>query len=224
MTGTSSRGTSTPRSPRATITASTSGRMPLQVRHDLRALQLGDDRNVGALVVEELPHFLDVGGGADEGDRHVVHRLLDAEAQILPVLLGQARHRHRQPRERHPLVIATPRRPTTTRHSHLAVLHLLHDELDHPVVHPDRIAGPQRREELGMVQRAARGGALHGRGRSARSARPASSMACPPTKVPSRTLGPWRSWRMVIGRPHRPPPPGSRGSPRRARRGCRARS
>ena len=32
MTGTSSSGTSTPRSPRATITASTSGRMPLQVR------------------------------------------------------------------------------------------------------------------------------------------------------------------------------------------------
>ena len=86
MIGTSSSGTSTPRSPRATITASTRGRTPWQVGHDLGPLELGDDRDVGALVVEELADLLDVGRGAHEGDGHVVHALLDPEAEVLAVL------------------------------------------------------------------------------------------------------------------------------------------
>ena len=60
---------------------------------------------------EELADLLDVGGRAHEGDRHVVHAVLDAEAQVLAVLVGEARHRQRQPRQRHALVVARPRRP-----------------------------------------------------------------------------------------------------------------
>ena len=63
MTGTSSSGTSTPRSPRATITASTSVEDAGQVGHDLRALELGHDGHVGAVLAEELP---DLGMSAAE--------------------------------------------------------------------------------------------------------------------------------------------------------------
>ncbi len=108
--------------------------------------------------MEELAHLLDVGGGAHERDRHVVHALLDAEAEVLAVLGRQARHRHRQPREGHALVVgdgAAGDHPA----AHLAVLDRLHHQLDHAVIHPHRIARAQRGEKLGMVERAARGGA-----------------------------------------------------------------
>src|SRR6202022_4261088 len=110
-------------------------------------------------VVEELAHLLDVGGRAHERDRDVVDALLDAEAEILAILRGQAGHRHCQPRERDALVVgdhAARDDPAAD----LAAVDRLHRELDHAVVHPHRITRPEGGEELGVVERAARGGAL----------------------------------------------------------------
>jgi hypothetical protein len=167
-----------------------------QVGDDLRALELRDDGQARPLLEEELAHLLDVGGRAHERHGDVVHAVLDPEAEIVLVLGRETGNRQRQPRQRHTLVVGhdSAGRDAAVR---LARLHALDDELDRPVVHPDLVAGLERGEELRVVEQPAAGP----RTVSAVSTKgsPERSMARPPTKVPSLTLGPWRSWMMVTG-------------------------
>ena len=67
--GTSSSGSSTPRSPRATMKRVEGVDDLVEVLHGLRLLDLGDDRDPAALLVHDLVHELDVLGAADEGQR-----------------------------------------------------------------------------------------------------------------------------------------------------------
>ena len=127
----------------------------------LVALELGDERDPRAERREIVTDLGDVGRRADERHGHEVDAVLDAEAKVLAVLVRQARRRERDARERDALVVAD-----APAHDHAADDLLrrgpLDAELEHPVVHPDLVAGPDVREVLGVVQRGALGRALHG--------------------------------------------------------------
>ena len=70
---------------------------------------------------------------------------MDAEDEVFPVLVGEARDRQRDVREGDALVIADP--PARDDAAvHLVVASLFHLELDHPVVHQDGVAGLELRE------------------------------------------------------------------------------
>ena len=116
-----------------------------QVGHDLGPLELGDDRDVGALVVEELAHLLDVGGGAHEGDRHVVDACSMPKRRSSRSFAAMHDTGTRQPRERHPLVVgdhAARDDPAAD----LAALHRLHRAAgsSRRPSRPDRPAGARR--------------------------------------------------------------------------------
>ncbi len=70
--GTSSSGSSTPRSPRATMIGVERQHDRLEVVDGLRLLQLGDDRHPAADAVHDLVHQLDVGRRAHERQRDQV--------------------------------------------------------------------------------------------------------------------------------------------------------
>src|SRR5206468_3986225 len=70
------------------------------------AVELGDDRHVGAELAQEVPHLPDVGRRPYEREGDEVDGVLEAEAEVLAVLVGQARNRERHTRERDPLVVA----------------------------------------------------------------------------------------------------------------------
>ena len=130
-----------------------------KVVDDLVALELGDDRQVGALLTQERTHLVDVGGRAHERHGDVIDTLAEPEAQVLAILRRQARHRQGDARQREPLVVAdAPADHHTT--ADLVRRRRLDAELDHPVVHPDLVAGPQVSEVLGMRDRGPLGGAL----------------------------------------------------------------
>ena len=65
--GTSSSGSSTPRSPRATMIASKASMISSRWSTRLRLLDLGDHRDAAALLVHDLVYELDVLGATDEG-------------------------------------------------------------------------------------------------------------------------------------------------------------
>ena len=120
-----------------------------KIGHDLLALELGDDRQIGALVAQEFPHLADVGRGANERDGDEIDALTDAEAEILAVLLGQTRDGQRHARERNALVVAdAPAGDDPAAHGIRG--RLLHAELDHPVIHPDLVTRLQLGQILGM--------------------------------------------------------------------------
>ena len=74
--GTSSTGSATPRSPRATIVPSAAATTSCEVVHALAVLDLGDDRKLGAVAAQQLADALHVLGAAHEGGREVVGALL----------------------------------------------------------------------------------------------------------------------------------------------------
>src|SRR5881296_1600719 len=132
-----------------------------EVQDALVALELGDDRHVGTELAQEVPHLPDVGRRSYERDGDEVNGVLEAEAEVLAVLVGEARNRERHMRERDPLVIADAP-PHDDPAAHLLRRCLFHLELDHAVVHPDLVARADVREVLGVVQRRALRGAHHG--------------------------------------------------------------
>ena len=92
--------------------------------------------------------------------------------------------------------------PAVTRQCTSSGVRRLHDELDHPVVHPDLIAGPEHGEELGMgLSRGAPAVPMHRRRRQREGLAGDERAPAPPSNAPSRTFGPCRSWRIVMGRP-----------------------
>ena len=92
--GTCSSGSSTPRSPRATMMPSKASTMASRSLDRLGLLQLGDDRDLDVLLAHDLAHQLGVVGRADEGQRDEVDAQLQGEAQVLLVLVRQRRDAH----------------------------------------------------------------------------------------------------------------------------------
>ncbi len=88
--GTSSGGSSTPRSPRATITAVGQRQDAVQVVQRLRLLQLGHDPGPAVGDGARLRHVL---RPLHEGQADVVHAVVQGEAQVLVVLLRQRGYR-----------------------------------------------------------------------------------------------------------------------------------
>ena len=103
--GTSSNGSSTPRSPRATMMPSARVGDAVDVAERRVLLDLGDDLRVDALRLDvglrSSPTSL---GAAHERERHEIHILLGREGGVGPVLLGERRGRHVDAGEVHPLV------------------------------------------------------------------------------------------------------------------------
>ena len=103
--GTCSSGISTPRSPRATMSAVERVDDRLERGHRLRLLDLRDDRAVHPHLVHDLVDQLDVVGRAHERQRDHVDPEPQREAQVVGVLLGQRRHAHRDVGQRDALVV-----------------------------------------------------------------------------------------------------------------------
>ena len=101
ISGTSSKGSSTPRSPRATMMASEASRMPHRflsaVSFSIFATSLTPARH-------QLPQLLDIFRPPDEGKRDVVHSQRRRLADVFHVLLGERGRAHLDPRQVHPLV------------------------------------------------------------------------------------------------------------------------
>ena len=57
------------------------------------------------LLPHDVAHQFDVLRRADERQRHVVHRQVQREAQVVDVLVRQRRHADRHPGQRQPLVV-----------------------------------------------------------------------------------------------------------------------
>ena len=88
--GTFSSGISTPRSPRATISASARSRMSVETRNRLRLFDLGHHRRASA---RDLLGFGDVLRPLDEGQRHPVDAGIESRFEIGEILRRQRRHR-----------------------------------------------------------------------------------------------------------------------------------
>ena len=99
--GTSSIGSSTPRSPRATITASVTSQDLLDVLHGRLRLDLRHDRD-GALA-HQRPQLLHVLGVAHERLRHQVDAQVERAAEPLAVALGDRRQAETLGGDVHPL-------------------------------------------------------------------------------------------------------------------------
>jgi hypothetical protein len=107
---------------------------------------------VGAVGVEERPYLADVRLRPHERHRDEIDPLVDAEDEIFPVLVGEARDGQRDVREGDALVIADP--PTRDDAAvHLVVASLLYHERDHPVVHQDGVTGLELRQAFGRGHR-----------------------------------------------------------------------
>ena len=91
--GTCSSGISTPRSPRATITASETARMSSRRCDRLRLLDLGHHQRA---VAGDLLHLDDVLGALDERECDPVDALLQRRGEIGAVLVGHRRGRDRR--------------------------------------------------------------------------------------------------------------------------------
>ena len=103
--GTCSSGSSTPRSPRATMIAVEGLDDRLEVLDRLRLLQLRDDGDGDVLLPHDVADQLDVVGRADEGQRDEVHAQVQGEAQVLLVLVRQRGHAHGDAGQRQALVV-----------------------------------------------------------------------------------------------------------------------
>ena len=90
ISGTSATPISTPRSPRATMTASVSARISSQRVDRLGLLDLRDHARARAGVLDQLAQIADVGRGADERERDVVDVELEREVEVLEVLAASA--------------------------------------------------------------------------------------------------------------------------------------
>ena len=99
--GTSSNGSSTPRSPRATMTASVASRMAAEVQEGGVLLDLGDQLDP---LRDQRPELGQVLRAPHEGHADVVHPERHRVLHVLPVLLGHRRGAHVHPGEVHPLV------------------------------------------------------------------------------------------------------------------------
>ena len=164
VAGTSSIGSSMPRSPRATmIPLVAAATMRLGLLGGLRLLDLGDQRDVGVALGESLDHRLEVLGRADERDGEQVDLVVDREVDPAQVVGAGGRHARAAARQVDALVGGD----ATARLDHAA--DLLAVDLERAQAHPavgqeDRIAlvhcrgeaVPADREQFARADRALR--------------------------------------------------------------------
>ncbi len=100
--GTSSGGSSTPRSPRATITASDSARMASRFSQRLRLLQLGHDPGAAGGDRLRLRHIL---RPLHEREADVVGAVVEREGEVVAVLRRQRRDRQHHVGHVHALAV-----------------------------------------------------------------------------------------------------------------------
>ncbi len=137
------------------------GRISREIADDLVPLELGHDGHLRPQLAQEGPHLLDVGRRADERHGHEVDALLDPEAQIRAILLGQARRGKRHARHGHALVIAeAPAHQDPA--ADLASIHRLDPQLHEAVVHEDLVARAHLTQRLGGHDRGALDRPHHG--------------------------------------------------------------
>ena len=98
--GTAAGPISTPRSPRATITASEALTIASSSSMRLGLLDLRDHERRRAGAVQELAQRADVPGRADERERDVVDSDRERELEVGEILLGQRGDRERRARGR----------------------------------------------------------------------------------------------------------------------------
>ena len=106
--GTSSSGSSTPRSPRATMIASNASTIASRLSMASGFSSLAMTGHPAADAVHHLVHQFDVGGRADERQRDQVDAEAQRELEVVDVLLGQRRARRRScPGSEMPLLLLT---------------------------------------------------------------------------------------------------------------------
>ena len=143
--GTSSSGSSTPRSPRATMMPSKAAMISARLLDRLGLLDLGDDRQPHADLVHDRVDVVDVLGRADEGQRDHVGAQAQRPAQVVLVLLGQGRDAHGDAGQVDALVVATTVPPSTTSVQDVGVGDLDGPQRDLAVVDEQHVAGRARR-------------------------------------------------------------------------------
>ena len=213
MPGTFSSGISTPRSPRATISASVKSMISASRVDRLRLLDLGHH---GGAAARDLLRLRDVLGPLDEGERDPV------DAGVERRLRDRSGPCRSAPRTA--IVVSgrlTPLRseslpPTSTRVTARLRRGLGRDEPHLAVVEQQRVAGLERREDFRMRQVHARRVARRRDRRRARRSRPSSSITGSPGEGADAQLRPLQVGEdadrpaVLASRP--------RGSPRRSSR------
>ena len=145
--GTRSSGISSPRSPRATITASHDVEDLVEVFERLRPFEFRDQRHVrGVRVGDQLARLTDVGGALHEAERDHVDAERQPEVQILDVLRRNRRRRQRDTRRVDPFVLADLAALDDGRLDPGAV-GAVDTQLDAAVREQQPIAGPDRARE-----------------------------------------------------------------------------
>ena len=153
QTGTFSAPTSTPRSPRATMTPSAAANDRVQLLEGMGVLDLGDDPDSGCARLKLAAHEPNIADVAYERHRQIVEPLLDGEGDVGAVLVRERRQAQRHARHVHP---CTAREQTATPHLRVdqGVAAADHFELDLPIAEEDAIAGPNvHRQALGSRSR-----------------------------------------------------------------------
>ena len=143
---------STPRSPRATITASASSEHLVERLDRLRLLDLRDHAGGRAVLADDRLQVAHVGGRAHERERDEVDAETERELEVVEVLLRERRDRHRHAGQVDALVrlhLAADDDPTAG----APLLDLLHGEPDEAVVDQDVVARPQHLADHGRRDR-----------------------------------------------------------------------
>ena len=156
--GTAERPISTPRSPRATITASAALTIVVELLERLGLLDLGDHERLRIRGVQELPQAAAVLCRADEGERDVVDAEREGELEVVQVLLGHRRDRDRDAGHVDSLVRAHGA-ADDDRGANADPVDLLDAQAHEPVVDEDLVPGledlGEHRREDGQVARRA---------------------------------------------------------------------
>ena len=193
--GTSSGGSSTPRSPRATITASVSSTISSRFSS---ACGFSSFTITPARPRDQLPRLGDVLRPLHEGQPDVVGAMLQREGEVVAVLRGQ--RRDRQHHVRHVDALAVGQR--AARHD-LGLGEIL------AALRRPRAARLPSSSSSGAAARAPRRSPDAAAARGSRRRRlvevepellPGCSATLPPAKLPTRSFGPCTSARMPIGR------------------------
>ena len=196
--GTFSSGISTPRSPRATISAS-----EISMISSSRAMACGfsildmtsarpaavlrtSATSSGRCTKESATQSMPASSAASRSERSFGRHGGDGDLGV-----GQA----------HALAVGDLARHLDARHGALG-RRLRDDEADLAVVDEDAVAGLQRPQDLGMRQVHAVGVARRLAGIEHEALRPSPASPTPSLKASTRSLGPCRSTRMPMGRPN----------------------
>ena len=92
MPGSSVKSISTPQVAAGDHDGVGSGQDAVDVIDALAVLDLGDDADVGVVLVQQVADVVDVLCGAHEGSSDEVEALLDTEDDVIPVALAQVGH------------------------------------------------------------------------------------------------------------------------------------